>query len=124
VQQMIAVFRTLLGVQKGWTPQARDGGTYGLRTLIVCHALETISGLALSAGILAGLVSVWLAPIAISLTFAVPLSALSGVSAAAARRMVGMPEDFHEPAITRAARSHRNELKRLIEGKGTMTPAE
>lgn len=124
VQQMIAVFRTLLGVQKGWTPQARDGGTYGLRTLIVCHALETISGLALSAGILAGLVSVWLAPIAVSLTFAVPLSALSGVSAAAARRMVGMPEDFHEPAITRAARSHRNELKRLIEGKGTMTPAE
>lgn len=124
VQQMIAVFRTLLGVQKGWTPQARDGGTYGLRTLIVCHALETISGLALSAGILAGLVSIWLAPIAISLTFAVPLSALSGVSAAAARRMVGMPEDFHEPAITRAARSHRNELKRLIEGKGTMTPAE
>ncbi|WP_170587984.1 glucans biosynthesis glucosyltransferase MdoH [Ruegeria arenilitoris] len=124
VQQMIAVFRTLLGVQKGWTPQARDGGTYGLRTLIVYHALETISGLALSAGILAGLVSVWLAPIAISLTFAVPLSALSGVSAAAARRMVGMPEDFHEPAITRAARSHRNELKRLIEGKGTMTPAE
>lgn len=124
VQQMIAVFRTLLGVQKGWTPQARDGGTYGLRTLIVCHALETISGFALSAGILAGLVSVWLAPIAISLTFAVPLSALSGVSAAAARRMVGMPEDFHEPAITRAARSHRNELKRLIEGKGTMTPAE
>ncbi len=124
VQQMIAVFRTVLGVQKGWTPQARDGGTYGLRTLIVCHALETISGFALSAGILAGLVSVWLAPIAISLTFAVPLSALSGVSAAAARRMVGMPEDFHEPAITRAARSHRNELKRLIEGKGTMTPAE
>ncbi|WP_170438090.1 glucans biosynthesis glucosyltransferase MdoH [Ruegeria arenilitoris] len=124
VQQMIAVFRTVLGVQKGWTPQARDGGTYGLRTLIVCHALETISGFALSAGILAGLVSVWLAPIAISLTFAVPLSALSGVSAAAACRMVGMPEDFHEPAITRAARSHRNELKRLIEGKGTMTPAE
>ncbi|WP_170390554.1 glucans biosynthesis glucosyltransferase MdoH [Ruegeria arenilitoris] len=124
VQQMIAVFRTVLGVQKGWTPQARDGGTYGLRTLIVCHALETISGFALSAGILAGLVSVWLAPIAISLTFAVPLSALSGVSAAAARRLVGMPEDFHEPAITRAARSHRNELKRLIEGKGTMTPAE
>ncbi|UWR09131.1 glucans biosynthesis glucosyltransferase MdoH [Ruegeria sp. B32] len=124
VQQMIAVFRTLIGVQKGWTPHARDGGAYGLRTLIVCHALETISGFALSAGILAGLVSVWLAPIAISLTFAVPLSALSGVSAAAARRMVGMPEDFHEPAITRAARSHRNELKRLIEGKGTMTPAE
>ncbi|EEX10151.1 glucans biosynthesis glucosyltransferase H [Ruegeria lacuscaerulensis ITI-1157] len=124
VQQMIAVLRTIFGVQKGWSPQAREGGRYGLRTLILCHALETVSGLALSAGILSGLVSVWLAPIAISLTFAVPLSALSGVSAAGARRLLRMPEDVKEPAISRAARAHRNELKRLIEGKGTLTPAE
>ncbi len=124
VQQMIAVFRTLFGVQGGWSPQARDGGRYGLRTLVLCHALETASGLALSAGILSGLVSVWLAPIAVSLTCAIPLSALSGVSAAGARRLLRMPEDFREPAISRAARTHRTELKRLIEGKGTMTPAE
>ncbi|WP_170335287.1 glucans biosynthesis glucosyltransferase MdoH [Ruegeria arenilitoris] len=124
VQQMIAVFRTALGIQKGWSPQARDGGTYGLRTLILCHTLETVSGVALSAGIMAGLVSVWLAPIAISLALAIPLSALSGVSAGTARRMVGMREDFHEPAITRLARRHRDELKKVIEGKGVMTPAE
>ncbi len=124
VQQMIAVFRTALGVQKGWSPQARDGGSYGLRTLILCHALETVSGIALSVGILSGLVSIWLAPIAISLAFAIPLSALSGVSSAPARRMVGMKEDIQEPAITRSARRHRDELKRLIEGKGVMTPAE
>ncbi|MEO1107596.1 MAG: glucans biosynthesis glucosyltransferase MdoH [Pseudomonadota bacterium] len=124
VQQMIAVFRTALGLQKGWSPQARDGGSYGLRTLIFCHTLETVSGIALSVGILAGLVSAWLAPIAISLAFAIPLSALSGVSAGAARQMVGMREDFAEPDITRLARRHRDELKRLIEGKGSMTPAE
>ncbi|KUJ86201.1 glucosyl transferase family 2 [Ruegeria marisrubri] len=124
VQQMIAVFRTVLGVQRGWAPQARDGGHYSLRTLIICHALETVSGLALSAGILAGLVSVWLAPIAISLTLAVPLSALSGVSAGMARRLLGMREEYHEPAITRAAKRYRNEIKDLIEGKGPMTPAE
>ncbi|KUJ82253.1 glucans biosynthesis glucosyltransferase MdoH [Ruegeria profundi] len=124
VQQMIAVFRTVLGIQNGWSPQMRDGGSYSLRTLILCHALETISGFALSVGILSGLVSVWLAPIAISLALAIPLSALSGVSASAARRMVGMKEDFQEPAITRMARRHRNELKRFIEGKGVMTAAE
>ncbi len=124
VQQMIAVFRTTLGLQKGWSPQARDGGSYGLRTLVLCHALETVSGVALSVGILAGLVSVWLAPIAISLALAIPLSALSGVSAGAARRMVGMREDFSEPTITRSARRYRNELKRLIDGKGVVTPAE
>ncbi|MBO9444506.1 glucans biosynthesis glucosyltransferase MdoH [Ruegeria sp. R14_0] len=124
VQQMIAVIRTALGIQKGWSPQARDGGTYSLRTLILCHTVETISGLALSAGILSGLVSIWLAPIAISLALAIPLSALSGVSAGAARRMVGMKEDFQEPAITRSARRYRDELKNVIEGKGVMTPAE
>jgi len=124
VQQMIAVFRTVLGIQKGWKPQERDGGSYSLRTLILCHALETIIGVALSAGILAGLVSFWLAPIAISLALAIPLSALSGVSVGAARHMVGMREDFNEPAITRSARRHRTELKRLLDGKGVMTPAE
>ena len=124
VQQMIAVFRTAFGIQKGWSPQARDGGSYDLRTLIMCHLLETISGIALGAGIVAGLVSVWLAPIAISLALAVPLSALSGVSAGPARRLVGMREDFQEPAITRSARRHRDELRRLIEGKTTLTPAE
>ncbi|WP_170426548.1 glucans biosynthesis glucosyltransferase MdoH [Ruegeria arenilitoris] len=124
VQQMIAVIRTTLGIQKGWSPQARDGGTYSLRTLILCHTVETVSGVALSVGILSGLVSVWLAPIAISLALAIPLSALSGVSAGAARRMVGMKEDFNEPAITRSARRYRDELKNVIEGKGVMTPAE
>ncbi|NOD77485.1 glucans biosynthesis glucosyltransferase MdoH [Ruegeria sp. HKCCD4332] len=124
VQQMIAVFRTAFGIQRGWSPQARDGGSYGLGTLVLCHALETISGIALSVGILSGLVSIWLAPIAISLALAIPLSALSGVSAGAARRMVGMREDFSEPAITRSARRYRDELKRLVEGKGSMTPAE
>lgn len=124
VQQMIAVVRTTLGIQKGWSPQARDGGSYGLHTLILCHTVETISGVALGVGILSGLVSVWLAPIAISLAFAIPLSALSGVSAGAARRMVGMKEDYNEPAITRSARRYRDELKNVIEGKGVMTPAE
>ncbi|WP_170472987.1 glucans biosynthesis glucosyltransferase MdoH [Ruegeria arenilitoris] len=124
VQQMIAVFRTVLGIQRGWSPQIRDGGSYSLRTLAFCHALETISGLFLAAGIVAGLVSVWLAPIAISLAMAIPLSAFSGVSVGAARHMVGTREDFKEPAITRSARQHRNELKRLIEGKQTLNPAE
>lgn len=124
VQQMIAVFRTVLGIQKGWSPQARDGGTYGLTTLITCHALETVSGLALSAGIALGLVSVWLAPIAFSLALAVPLSALSGVSAGTARRLIGMREEYREPAITRAARSYRTELKSLLERGTSAHPAE
>lgn len=125
VQQMIAVFRTLLGLQQGWTPQIRAGGRYGLGTLALCHALETVSGLALGAGILAGMVSPWLTPIALSLALAVPLSALSGVSAGTARRLLGMREDFREPAVITAARRHRVELKATLDGKTRgVTPAE
>ncbi len=126
VQQMIAVFRTILGVQKGWSPQSRDGGRYGLRTLLVCHALETVSGLALAAGIIAGLVSPWLLPIAGSLALAVPLSALSGVSIrGAAGRWLGTREEFREPAVTQAARYYRSELKAMLDGAGkSASPAE
>ncbi|MEP3333731.1 glucans biosynthesis glucosyltransferase MdoH [Sedimentitalea sp.] len=125
VQQMIAVFRTLFGLQSGWSPQARDGGQYGLGTLLMCHALETISGLALTAGIIAGLVSPWLLPISISLLCAVPLSALSGFSMSGrTRTWLGTREDHREPLITQAARHYRTELKSVLERDKVQTPAE
>lgn len=125
VQQMIAVFRTALGVQRGWSPQARDGGRYSVGTLVGFHALETVSGLALSVGVLTGYVSLWLAPIALSLTLAVPLSALSGVTfGRGARRWMGTREDFAAPPITRAAQHYRAELKAALDGSAAVSPAE
>ncbi|MGR3614421.1 MAG: glucans biosynthesis glucosyltransferase MdoH [Paracoccaceae bacterium] len=126
VQQMIAVFRTLLGIQKGWSPQSRDGGHYSLRTLAICHALETISGIALWVGIGAGVVSVWLVPIAVSLVLAIPLSWLSGRSMFGRfYAWMGTREVFEEPQITKAARHYRAELKALLEGNGSgASPAE
>jgi membrane glycosyltransferase len=117
VQQMIAVIRTALGLQRGWAPQARDGGSYSWTTLLISHALESISGLVLWAGILTGLVSLWLLPIALSLILAVPLSALSGVPVV--RRVnawMGTREVFSEPQITRNARAHRSGLKTILDG--------
>ncbi|MEX0283141.1 MAG: glucans biosynthesis glucosyltransferase MdoH [Paracoccaceae bacterium] len=122
VQQMIAVFRTLLGLQKGWTPQARMGGTYSLKTLTIAHVLETVSGVALCAGIVAGLVSLWLLPIAISLALAIPLSALSGVTI---RGLLDTRDAVKEPAITQAARFYRAELKSMLDRDARSTsPAE
>lgn len=123
VQQMIAVFRTALGLQRGWAPQARAGGRYGLRTLMIGHALETVSGGMLMAGMLAGLVSPWLLPIAISLALAVPLSALSGLSMRGPGWM-GTREVYREPPVTAAARHYRAELKSLLDGEHRATPAE
>ncbi|GHF58001.1 glucans biosynthesis glucosyltransferase MdoH [Seohaeicola zhoushanensis] len=121
VQQMIAVFRTALGLQRGWSPQARNGGHYSLGTVALCHMLETISGAVLVAGMMAGLVSLWLLPIAISLVLAIPLSMLSGLSLF---RAVATREDFAAPPITRAARHYRNELRSILEGAPVQTAAE
>jgi len=125
VQQMIAVFRTILGLQTGWSPQARDGGRYSLGTLAICHALETVSGIALMTGIVVGVVSAWLLPIAISLALAIPLSALSGVSLKGLiAHWMGTREMWKEPGVSRAARHYRAELKSYLDGDRTATPAE
>ena len=117
VQQMIAVIRTAIGLQRGWAPQARDGGNYNWKTLLICHALETISGMALWAGILTGMVSLWLLPIALSLVLAVPLSALSGVPLLRhLNAWMGTREVFTEPQITRSARDCRAGLKDILDG--------
>lgn len=124
VQQMIAVFRTAFGLQRGWSPQARAGGSYGLRTLFSCHALETISGLALWGGILAGMISLWLMPIALSLVLAVPLSALSGLRAGTSLRgWMATPVVYSEPRITKAARLYRQRLKQYLDTRA-QNPAE
>ena len=116
VQQMIAVFRTTFGLQRGWSPQARAGGQYGLATLLSCHALETLSGLALWGGIATGLVSLWLVPIALSLVLAVPLSALSGRRAGKSQTgWMATPVVYSEPKITRAAHRYRAQLKRYLD---------
>lgn len=124
VQQMLAVARTALGLQSGWAPQARAGGTYPLRHIVICHALETVSGAALLIGMGLGVVSPWLLPIAVSLALAVPLSAISGASPAGLRRWLGSAQDYRAPPIAFAARHYRAELKSMLEGTGHRAPAE
>ncbi len=120
VQQMLAVFRTIIGLQKGWAPQARSGGRYSLRTLMTFHALETFVGVALTAGIALGFVSFWLVPIALSLVLAVPLSAISGLRVASMKTA----EDLKAPAIRQAAQHHQTWLDQVIRGTGPVHPAE
>lgn len=116
VQQMIAVFRALLGLQKGWAPQARDGGHYSWKVLIRSHALETTSGIALTTGILAGLVSLWLVPIAASLILAIPLSAISGYSLTGrANGLLATIEDVKKPLLTRTAAAYRQEMRYMLD---------
>ena len=104
VQQVVAVLRTGIGIRPMWSPQARKGGAYGPLTVLTFHALETVSGVLLLAGMAAGLVSLWLVPIAVSLGFAAPLSMLSGLRL---RTLMATPETIDPPAIVRRARANR-----------------
>jgi membrane glycosyltransferase len=101
VQQVVAVLRTIIGIRPIWSPQARKGGDYSPATVLKFHALETLSGSLLSVGIAGGLVSVWLAPIALSLGLAAPLSMLSGRRL---KRLMATPEMLGPPDIVRRAR--------------------
>ena len=118
IQQTKAVLRALFTRSEPWAPQKRDTRSYPLRTLITFHWVETALGLLLLWGLLAGLISLWLVPIAFSLVMAAPLSALSGVNIAR-RAPEGLrmdsPHTIREPAIVTRARKARALFKGLLD---------
>ena len=113
VQQTQAVLRSVLGRSDGWVPQRREVSRYSLRALIAFHWFETLVGLVLTIGLLAGLVSAWLIPIVASLMLAVPLSALSGLNLAQRARggwRLDSPHTIREPGIVTRARAQRGRM--------------
>jgi len=113
IQQTRAVLRSLTGRGAGWQPQSRGTTSYPLRTLIAFHWVETTLGVMLLAGLSAGLVSWWLFPIMASLLMSVPLSALSGRTAA--RLRLDNPLTLREPTIVSDARTARAEMRAQID---------
>ncbi len=110
VQQTLAVGSSVAGRTLTWKPQHRTGGRYGLTALAKFHWLETALGALLAVGLALGLVTPWLAPIALSLALAIPLSALSGVDLErrpSLRRQLGTPEYLNAPPIIRLAAEER-----------------
>jgi membrane glycosyltransferase len=118
VQQTIAVLRSLVGYSEKWEPQKRRGGKYPVSTLIKFHLVELIAGSALLAGMVAGLVSLWLLPIAISLSGAVLLSSLSGVNLVRDnwnRRPLGTPDEVSVPRVIALSHQYRAEMRTALE---------
>ena len=120
VQQTRAVLGVTLGRRVDWTPQARAGSRYPLGALLRAHWLETVLGAALLLGIVAGLVALWLLPVAMSLLLAVPLSWLSARPARAG--WLATPQSLHAPAIRRSALRWQVRLDQVLRLGGT--PAE
>ena len=115
IQQTKAVLRAALTRSEPWAPQRRDARGYPLRTMIAFHWVETVLGALLMAGLFAGLLSLWLMPIALSLVLAVPLSALSGVNISRAPGLrMDSPNTLREPGIVTRARAERAMFKGLL----------
>ena len=110
VQQTMSVARTWLGFNETWTPQHRRGGTYSIAALAKFHLVETVIGALMLIGMLYGLVSPWLLPIAVSLVAAIALSALSSLDLSAHHwlaKQLATPEHLNAPGIIRAAMAER-----------------
>ena len=126
VQQTIAGIFACLGRSGSWSPQNREGENYTWTQTLRFHWIETLCGFAMTAGILSGSISLWLCPIAFSLTLAVPLSKLSGVriSAALPRPFrLDSPQSLREPRVVRNARAERAWMKGLLtHSDDTATP--
>jgi membrane glycosyltransferase len=84
VHQVRAVMRMVWGLDGGWMPHAT--GPSDLRVLFRFHGVETGLGAVLLALVLAGLLSLWFLPVAISLCLTVPLAALVQVPRSSLRR--------------------------------------
>jgi len=126
IQQTVAVLRYFLGFKQAWNPQARQGGKYSVATLIKFHMIETVTGTALFAGMIANLVSLWLLPIAISLAGAVLFSALSGVNLTRknwSSKQLGTPDELSAPPVIVLAEQYRGKISKALEA-AEGTPAE
>ena len=116
VHQTGAVLRGLFARGFGWAPQRRNAEGYPLRTLVAFHWLETVIGVLLLAGLVNGLISLWLLPIMISLLLAIPLSALSALPVARLSRHLQMhsPLTLREPKIVQDARAARLQMEGVL----------
>jgi membrane glycosyltransferase len=123
VQQSIAVLLALSGRSSAWTPQNRSAAGYGWRETLRFHWVEGVTGLIMSAGMALGAVSLWLLPIAVSLTLAVPLSLLSAVRLGENLPKpfrLDTPQSLREPRVVRVARTERAWMKDILTSKTDM----
>jgi membrane glycosyltransferase len=106
VQQVLSVSFSALSQRDIWAPQARSGSHHTLRELAKFHVIETLLGLAVITGIALSAVTFWLLPVGVSLSLAIPLSALSerSVANAALKALrLSTPESLAPPAIVQSA---------------------
>ena len=111
VQQTKAIIGIIIGKHEVWGPQKRYGARYGIVTVLRFHWIETLLGAVLSMGMIGGVVSLWLLPIAVSLVGAVGLSLLSGYNLRAkTNALFATPFETDVPSIVALAQTHQAKI--------------
>ena len=108
VQQTSAVVRAMFASGAGWAPAQRSRVAYSWPVLLRFHWLEMVIGSALSALMVTGDLSLWLLPVATSLTLAPVFSWLSGQHVAGlpfAPLRLESPVNLKSPRVADAARA-------------------
>ncbi|WP_411232871.1 glucans biosynthesis glucosyltransferase MdoH [Marivita sp. S0852] len=117
VQQTIAVVHACGGKSGTWVPQNRGARAYSWPQILRFHWIETMCGTAMCLGIAIGPVSLWLLPIAISLSLAAPLSKLSAVRISARVPKpfrLDTPQTLREPRVVLSARKEKAWMEELL----------
>ena len=118
VQQTSAVVRAIFARGSAWAPAQRTRVAYSWAVLFRFHWLEVVIGTALSSALVLGLISVWLLPVAISLTLAPVFSRLSGLRVSDLRvrpLRLDSPVSLKSPRVADAARVERARLAAMLE---------
>ncbi|WP_343559362.1 glucans biosynthesis glucosyltransferase MdoH [Kiloniella sp. b19] len=113
IQHVLIIVRILMGRDAGWAPQQREGSQTAFATVLRFHAVETVLGLIMIAGIVTGILTPQLVLIAACMIIAAPLSWLTQ-KALPQRSLFATPEDMKEPEVLRAARDHSLSLQQYM----------
>ncbi len=118
VQQSRAVLSALWGRAEPWAPQARGAQRHPWPVLLRFHAIETVLGIGMVTGMTTGYLSLWLAPVALSLTIAPLLSRLSSLNVSQMRFRpfrLDTPLSLREPRVQLHARAERARLRAALD---------
>ncbi|WP_350335372.1 glucans biosynthesis glucosyltransferase MdoH [Coralliovum pocilloporae] len=117
IQQTIAIFRIVSGIDSGWKPQRRESEPLPFLDILRFHLTETVLGLGLTATLVMGWMPLLLSPIAISLLLAVPLSLLTQARVSWLVQRAGIlatPADIQEPEIVTQATLHSQIIDHVL----------
>src|SRR4029077_17797522 len=79
LSQSIDVVAILLGRDSGWVAQRRNSGSIGFRKMLRSYAGHTVFGLVFAAAayVVSPSLLLWMQPVVLGLTLAIPLAALT-----------------------------------------------